>query len=336
MKASHHLLLSALFATLLVACGSGTSESTSESETTSPKVVNSSVQLRPGDFVAERPASSFSYMDSLVKCGVAEIWFEENDESFPEIIWKTLQELDDYRAGKSRYYPAEHVRRCLDNMAFAIGRAEGHGNLMIGEEPDDTISAKSEVFFFRFLEQAAICCPTIDFITDFHSNDGQAGVLYYSSWSPLPLYSFLIYKTPDGCTVQTLGTIGDTRITKIFKLGDDKGRTYYLCSNNAFEEENYDDGYECNALFVQILFQFEDYKMRKVGEYRRSFNLLDESPKVEMVYGKTFIKFNPGKLSWNYCTRKGDIYHAIPQTPTLRLTLDGDNSRFETDNGELF
>ena len=186
-----------------------------------------------------------------------------------------------------------------------------------GYDYDDVDTNYAEIFFFRFLEQAVRLSPEVDYVTDFHSADGTAGILNYHEWSPNPLYSFLVYLTDKGLRVRKVGETGDTKIEKLFHLTDDAGREYYLCSNNGDLEES-DSFY--GVAFRQFLYLRDGDKMLEVASYSGS----DFVPYD--FEGKGV--FNPRLLRWDCCKRDGDKYVRVEGTQSLQLKLDGEKSRF--------
>lgn len=261
--------------------------------------------LYPGEYEIDKPDDILAYFDSLYKHKIAIICTHGDDQDDSLMVWQAVRELDRYVHHKRAYYPAELLREALEKMAFEHGYIYSHG----GDEMEGAI--KGEVFLFRLLEQAALHCPQIDFITDFRTADNRAGILYYPEWSGInPLYSFLIYKSENGFRVQLIGEKADTKITKIFHLTDKVGRAYYLCSNDALYVE-----------FCQYLYGWDGHSMKLLCNTgnRPSSKLKDDS---------AAIIFNPSKCQWDYCVKKGDIYQKVDGSTTLRLILDGKNSKF--------
>ena len=228
------------------------------------------------------------------------------------MVWNTVRMLDDYAAGRRKYYPAEEIREALGHLAFDLGYWFSHGDM------EDTNFA--EIFFFRFLEQAVRLSPKVDYVTDFHCADGTAGILNYQEWSPNPLYSFLVYPTSDGLRVRLVGETGNVKIEKLFRLTDESGREYYLCSNN----DDYAEEPEYWPVFRQYLFMRDGNNLKEVASCSES--IFNEENKSNGKY-----VFNPRLLRWDYCKRVGDTYRRIDGTRSLLLKLEGENSRFEVE-----
>lgn len=287
------LLLGTLF--LLWGCSEKTEHSKTEKD----------VWSYPGVYEVDSVTDIQAYFDSLYhECG-ADIWTHNPEDGESIEVWNGVKELHRYVNQERIYYPVEEVKEALRRMAFEQGYIFSH----CVDDPDSVNAG--EVFMFRFLEQAAIHCPQLDFITDFHAEDGEAGILYYPEWCSFdPLYSFLVYKTKQGYKVLTVGQKGDVKINKIFRLVDKDGRIYYLCSNN--DEKIY---------FRQYLYGWDGETMTLLCN--------DDSVFWERDDDGYKIVFNPDKLTWNYYLPKNGVYQKVEGTKTYALELDWEKSRIE-------
>lgn len=204
----------------------------------------------PGQYEVDSVANIQAYFDSLYnECG-ADIWTHNPEIGESIEVWNAVKELHRYVNHEREHYPTDEVNAALRHMTFEQGYCYSHS----GDDPDSVNAG--EVFLFRFLEQAALHSPQLDFVTDFRAEDGKVGILYYPEWSGInPLYSFLVYKTEQGYKVLTVGNKGDTKINKIARLPDKRGRTYYLCSN--------DDN---SVYFRQYLYEWDGETMRLIYE----------------------------------------------------------------------
>lgn len=275
------------------------------------------IRLAPGVYVADEPESVTAYMEEICqKYGAVVAVHSDSEDSLK--VWNAVRLLDDYAAGRRKYYSADEVRQALDDLVFELGYWFSHWGYLYDDCEIDTNYA--EIFFFRFLEQAVRFSPEVDYVTDFHCADGTAGILNYNEWSPDPLYSFLVYPTSDGLRVRMVGETGKTKIEKLFRLTDDAGREYYLCSNNGrLDEEDY-----YNSLaFCQFLFMRDGNELKEVA----SFDGNDFTANWDD--GK--VVFNPRLLRWDCCKKVGDTYKRIDGTTSLLLKLDGENSHFEVE-----
>ena len=208
--------------------------------------------------MADSPDNITEYLETLCREHGAVVALHSADREDSLRIWQTVSLLDDYTAGRRKYYPADEVRDALDALAFNLGYWYSHGGYLDCEDVDTDYA---EIFFFRFLEQAVRLSPQIDYVTDFHAADGTAGILNYHEWSPNPLYSFLVYPTDKGLRVRKIGETGDTKIEKLFHLTDDAGREYYLCSNNG-DLEGSDNYY--GIAFRQFLYMRDGDKLESI------------------------------------------------------------------------
>lgn len=261
----------------------------------------------PGDCKVEPVVNIQAYFDSICEHHGAAVWTHGSDEQQTAEVWAAVKELDRYANHQRQYYPAEEVGKALQHMAFEQGYLYSHG-----AEETPRVANPGEVFLFHFIEQAAIHSPQIDFVTTFHATDGKAGILYFPEWSGInPLYSFLVYETEQGYRVLTIGEKGCTKITSIYPLTDQRGRNYYLCSNNDFI-----------VYFDQYLYGWDGQTMTYLCEpnHLTGWDRYDDGHK---------IVFNPTKLTWNYCLPSNGVYQKAEDTTTLRLTLDWDKSKFE-------
>lgn len=257
----------------------------------------------PGDYQVDMPNDLVAYFDSLCYKGAFIATHSVGNED-SLAVWETIRYLNRYAQGKSKFYPDSLIKNAFQILGFEQAYCVGHGG------PDGQNGG--EAFLFRLIEQAALHCDQIDYITDFRTEDGKAGVLYFGAWGVgLPLYSFLIYQAKLGFRVLTIGNVGDTKIEKIFRLTDSQGRNYYLCSNNE------DDYYFC-----QYLYGWENNNLRLIRKFDADFKCPGSQEKgYEIV-------FNPNQCSWSFCNKDGDIYHQVDGTPVLRLLLDGNDSKF--------
>lgn len=302
----------------------------------SPKPLTEKDQfLLPGEYDMDFPTDIYAYFDTLYRECDAEITVHIDDYNDSAKIWDDIKALNDYANGHRKYYPIDEVRHTLDQLFFQVGYDYSHA-----VESDDIKNGISalEIFVFRFLEQAVRLSPQVDFVTDFHSADGEAGIIYYHEWSVNPLYSFLIYKTPEGLRVKTVGNIGTTQITKLFHLNDNEGRSYLLCSNNGkleYSSEYYDENDQSHEYheewnepyaFCQYLYLFDsEGNLNEVASTRIGYEGKN-NPELDINYDA--IVFNPQKLIWEFCIKDGDVFKKIEGTPALRLTLNGKNSSF--------
>ena len=119
-------------------------------------------------------------------------WNVDDIEPNPDslMVLNSIKALDDYQAHRRGDYPREQVAEALGMMVFAQWHNDTHG------DDEEEIMAGSEVFFFRYLEQAARLCPHVDYLTSIHTGDDKAGIFTgheFSEWSQ-PYYCILLYR----------------------------------------------------------------------------------------------------------------------------------------------
>ena len=307
MAKTQQLLLLGFIVATFTACNSNSNnQSIADRQDAS---TTQDAQLAPGDYRADEPDDLLAYFEALCLEQRAVVAVHSNDPQDSLDIWNAIRLLDDYAAGRRKYYPVDEVRDALAALAFDLGYWFNHSN--------DEDTNRAEIFFFRFLEQAVRLSPQVDFVTDFHCADGSAGILNYHEWNPNPLYSFLVYPTTKGLRVTMIGETGDTKTEKLFHLSDDAGNDYYLCSNNGDIDVS-DIIY--NVAFRQFLFLRDGDKMDVVANYTKPDFTPDE------FEGR--IVFNPRLLQWDCCSQKGNTFIRIENSHSLHLILDGKKSRF--------
>ena len=259
----------------------------------------------PGVYRVDSVGNIYAYFDSLCNHLGASVWTHNPEVGESIEVWNAVRELHRYVNHQRKYYPADEVFHAMKVMAFEQGYMYSHS----GEDPDSVNCG--EAFLFRFIEQATLHSPQLNFVTTFHAEDGNAGILYFPEWSAInPLYSFLVYRTKQGFKVLTIGKKGDTKINKIFRLLDKRGRIYYLCSNN--DETIY---------FRQYLYGWDGENMKYLcnADSIVGWDRYDEGYK---------IVFNPDELTWTYCLLKNNVYQRVNGTKTFGLSLDWDRSTF--------
>ena len=271
------------------------------------------IDMLPGVYKTEFPDDLNKYFDSLENKCDAPVWLhaEDDEHNKQKTVYYAINELNRYKHGQRKYFPDSLLRRALKAIDLEIAYIYSHG--------EEQSIHFGERFFFRLLEQTVINSPKIDYVTDFHSNDGNAGILNYDDLSSKPLYSFLIYKTDNGLRLLTVGDSINIGIEKIFNLQDSQGRNYYLCSNNSMYSYYFGD------FFCQYLYLYDGNSLKLVASTQlvKEFSMYGKN-----ISDKAEIIFNPRTLTWSYCLKKGDIYKKITNTPELHLKLNGSNSEF--------
>jgi len=296
-----------LFVLLMTLYGCKQEQKTEQQERTEvdsdSEVIREGIYALPGDYEVNYPKDLVTYFDSLCREGAyVATHTDEKEDSLA--VWDAIRLLDRFAQGESKFYPASQIRNAMEILRLEQAYCFNHS----GQEGNNG----GEAFMFRLIEQAALYCNQIDYITDFRANDRKVGVLYFGEWGlGLPLYSILVYQAHLGFRVKMIGGVGDAKIEKIFHLIGDEGRDYYLCSNN-------NDG----VYFRQYLYSWKNGDLCLIREMDVEFGCPESYEKgYELV-------FNPTKCTWSYCKKDGDLFYPVSGTPTLRLVLDGDSSKF--------
>ena len=253
------------------------------------------------------PADIPGYMRSLVEKRVAKpvVRFPENGDKIH--ISRTLNMLQDYATGKRVYYPQPEVVEAIRILYGYHHYDSGHN----GEDYPNPELRLVQNYLYQFAAIAARLCPNLDFISDVKDADATLGLLQFMDWgNTCVTQSFVFIPDGRGLKMQILDELDAGHIRKIFCLKDEKGREYYLFSND-------DDA----ARFTQVLCMKRRSKLVPVQTFTGLYGL---EPSSEYT-----ILFNPRTLSWNFRERKGVEYHKIEETATVKLHLDGMHSRFE-------
>lgn len=269
--------------------------------------------VSPDGMLVETPDNLVAYFDSLLRSTPAFIYTMNIDDLQPNpdslAVLSSIKALDDYQAHHRGDYPRELVSEALGTMVFAQWHNDTHG------DDEEEIMAGSEMFFFRYLEQAARLCPHVDFLTTIHTGDGKAGIFTgyeFSEWNQ-PYYCILLYRYGAGYKTKFLQHyIGYDRI---WELTDSVGRNYILCYNG---DTDMDKGF---WPFKAILFleEGDDYVEVCSSEGWVSEEQYDEG---------ICIDYNPRTNTWTQCRQQGEKRIPIPQRKRLRLMQDGRQSCF--------
>lgn len=226
-------------------------------------------------------------------------WNEEDCDVNKKAL-ECVAAVDAYRKGERRFYPDTLVRECISSMGFNIAAVNNHGT-------DLTDLALAEWVMMC----AAYYSPDITCLVETQTPDHHAG--YYNfgeAYNPGPWWAYLLVKRAKGYEVVGLGDF--VKVRSIFQLADDRGRTYYLCANNLDAVE-----------FGQWLFWAKD-----ADNYVRVAELHDAPQRGGDADSERYY-FDKTKLIWKFAEEdaSGRLV-ATDEAPALRLTLDGENSKF--------
>lgn len=179
----------------------------------------------------EAPDNLVAYFDSLLRCTPAFIYTRNADDIEPNpdslAVLSSIKALDDYQAHHRGDYPREQVAEALGTMVFAQWHNDTHG------DEEEEVMAGSEIFFFRYLEQAARLCPHVHYLTSIHTGDDKAGIFTgheFSEWHQ-PYYCILLYRYGNGYRTKFLKYYND--YDRIEVMSDSTGQSYLLCSSTS-------------------------------------------------------------------------------------------------------
>lgn len=216
-------------------------------------------------------------------------------------VHETAHELYRFQTGERRYYPEDEVKDALDILGEDLGKGYNHTDL------EDLYFGL--FYWYCFASQAALLCPNVEFICDYHSEDHQIGLWNEKRAWYYPMMSWLLVQHDHYCTVRLVDY--GTHLYKVFQLYDDRGRNYYLVTN------------DCGRAFGAYLYE-------KKGD---DLVFVANNPSFT-EYGR--IVYNPIEHRWDICDQGSDYHYPdheywvkIEGTQSLYLHLDEDVPFFE-------
>ena len=248
------------------------------------------------------PADIPAYFGQLEKKGLAAPITRDINEGEGEMVKKGLTELQRYATGKRKYYPVEEVNTTISLLSEYDHYASGHG----GDE-----SELNMVNNYRnhFIAIAAMLSPNMDFLRPIKDVNQTIGLMQFPDWShSYPIQSYVLLPVGEKLSARSMNELNAVAATKIFRLGDEKGREYYLFSND-----------EDIHQFGQVLCMMDQ------GELKYVTRLTDLYAHIQQ---EGIIFFYPNKTLWHFCEDKDDRFQRIEGAPTIHLKLDGMNSKF--------
>lgn len=246
-----------------------------------------------------------TFLDSIsLYTGISVHGYEQygyNEDSLIAFVRSTAHELHRFQTGERRYYPEEEVKGALVVMGSYLGKWYNH-----------TIIEDLYIelyYWYCFASQAALLCPNVEFICDYHSEDHQIGLWNEKCAWYYPMMSWLLAQQDNHCTIRLVDF--HTHFDRIFQIQDDRGRDYYLITNA------WGDG------FGAFLY-----------EHRGDELVLVASNPPFAEFG--IIVYNPIEHKWDICDRGWDYHYPdhkywvkIEGTQSLYLHLDEDVPFFE-------
>ncbi len=211
--------------------------------------------VSPDEMLVETPDNLVAYFDSLLRSTPAFIYTMNIDDLQPNpdslAVLSSIQALDDYHAHRTSEYPCRQVAEALGTMVFAQWHNDTHG------DDEEEIMAGSEMFLFRYLEQAARLCPHVDFLTTIHTGDDKAGIFTghdFSEWHQ-PYYCILLYRHGSGYRTKFLQYYNE--YDRIEVMSDSTGQSYLLCSSTSMGNSKPILLREVNGDYVEVCLYVE-------------------------------------------------------------------------------
>ncbi len=222
------------------------------------------------------------------------------EESAQKEICCCIDRLEEYRNGKSKYYPDSLIQECINTLSHECAFLANHES-----ELDMTYAE-------WFLMLAAYYSPDITCLVHMQTPDHSAGIHNFGSrYNFAPWWAYLFLKRKKGFEVRRIKD-DYTKIDRIYQFQDEQNRLYYLCSNNTSLVE-----------FLQVLFWVKNEDdILCVAQC----DSLTQSSKVDFEE----IYFNPTQKAWYYCNKdkKTGNLRPVSEASALKLCLDGEKSRF--------
>ena len=244
------------------------------------------------------------YFKELEERGVARPVVHNPEEGEEEQIREILGILQEYAKGERKYYPVEEVNDGIYLLSLFVKYQSGHST----EFGDAHIQVEN--YLNHFTAIAAFLCPKLDYLAWCKDAGSTLGVQQYYDWGhTCVLRSYVLHPTDQGLSLQVVPELNAVNVSKIFTLKDNQGRSYYLFM---------DDESSCPVLFMSV-----DGRLEFVAGH-------DDLYHLHRDYDNTIV-FNPDRLVRNFCTERDGVFHPIPETPQLKLHLDGKQSRFQVE-----
>ena len=217
-------------------------------------------------------------------------------------VRETAHELYRFQAGERRYYPEDEINEALNILGEELGKGYNHTDLA-----DLYIGL---YYWYCFASQAALLCPNVEFLCDYHSEDHQIGLWNEKCAWYYPMMSWLLVQQDNHCTIRLIDY--HTHLDKVFQIQDDKGRDYYLITNGL------------GRAFGAFLYEIRGDELVLVANYTD----------FRVEYSAVIV-YNPREHRWDICDSRWDhdndqeYWVKIEDTPSLYLHLDEDVPYFE-------
>lgn len=245
----------------------------------------------------EIPADIVTHLE---KKGIFEFFSYNKD--LQDNVRKQLIELQKYKDGKRKFYPADEINEVLTSMqGIIIGR-----HLHSGDDFTNDHTA-----FYALLDIAINLCPDINLLAQHCSSDHTVGVIDFPDNYMGIFYHTVMCKVGEkkfkAHTLALPDEIEDYHYDKIRKISEKDGAKTYIIS-----DENYFD------VYILTISRNGEISSCKPANHDKALTEWFRSKK-EDYNNDTKILFNPKKVCWELCYWSGNVFKRVEGTKALYL-----------------
>ena len=219
-------------------------------------------------------------------------------------VRRSILELQKYRDGRRKFYPADEIKGVLTSMQGIISSRDLHS----GEE-----FVNNHTAFYSLLDIAVNLCPDINLLSRWCSADHVVGIIHFPCKNQGIFYHTVMCKIEEKkFKAHTLALPEEVEeevcYNKIRKISETDSKKTYIIS----DEKNFD----VYVLTVGSNDKISSCKPANEQEIKTWFNEKDENSKDD---DSIAIIFNPRKVCWEFCYSKGDIFKRVEGTRALHI-----------------
>ena len=219
-------------------------------------------------------------------------------------VRRSILELQKYRDGRRKFYPADEIKGVLTSMQGIIISRDLHS----GEK-----FVNNHTAFYSLLDIAVNLCPDINLLAQQCSSDHAVGIIDFpDSYSGIFYHTVMCKVGENKFKAHTLAlpndVVNDVNYNKIRKIAEREGKKTYIIS----DETNFD-------VYVLTIGSNEKISSSKPANEDEVKNWFNE--KNENIDGSAEIAiiFNPKKVCWEFCYQEGNIFKRVGGTRALYL-----------------